>query len=203
MLGKGKKDKDAHAAGADATASAEGEGGEAAGGKKKLPMLMIIIAAAALVVVGGGGTTAFLLLHKSKPAATKVAEVKPKAKKKEKGKDAKPEEGMGKTSDGPGGVTYYAFPTVLSDMQGADGRPGQVKLDMTFELANADIADNINDNMPRVKDMLQTFLRELRPEDISGSEGDFRLRQELMRRVNLIIAPAQINTINLTGIVIS
>ena len=88
-------------------------------------------------------------------------------------------------------------------MQGADGRPGQVKLDMTFELASAETADTINENMPRVKDMLQTFLRELRPEDLSGSEGDFRLRQELMRRVNLIIAPNKINTINLTGIVIS
>jgi flagellar FliL protein len=205
MLGKGKKkDKDAHAAGADAAAPAvEGEGGDAEGGKKKLPMKLIIIAVVAVVFLAGGGITGYMLFVKPKHAPVKVAEVKPKAKKKEKGKDAKPEEGMGKTSDGPGGVTYYAFPTVLSDMQGTDGRPGQVKLDMTFELANADIADSINDNMPRVKDMLQTFLRELRPEDISGSEGDFRLRQELMRRVNLIIAPAQINTINLTGIVIS
>jgi flagellar FliL protein len=207
MLGKGKKkDKDAHAAEADAAApAAEGEGGEAVaeGGKKKLPMKLMIIAVVAVVFLAGGGATGYLLFLKPKHAPVKVAEVKPKAKKKEKGKDAKPEEGMGKTSDGPNGVTYYAFPTVLSDMQGADGRPGQVKLDMTFELANVDVADTINENMPRVKDMLQTFLRELRPEDISGSEGDFRLRQELMRRVNLIIAPAQINTINLTGIVIS
>jgi flagellar FliL protein len=196
---KGKKDE------AEAAPPAEGQEGAPEEGtpKKKLPMMMIIIAAAALVVVGGGGTTAFLLLHKGKPAAAKVAEAKPKAKKKEKGKDAKPEEGMGKVSDGPNGVSYYAFPTVLSDIQGADGHPGQIKVDMTFELANADIADNINDNMPRVKDMLQTFLRELRPEDLNGSEGTFRLREELMRRVNLIIAPEKINTINLTGIVIS
>ena len=49
--------------------------------------------------------------------------------------------------------------------------------------------------MPRVEDMLQTFLRELRPEDLSGSQGTFRLRQEIQRRVNLMIAPAKVNTV--------
>ena len=209
MLGKKKKGKDEHGGGeaeAAAAPAAEGEAGaEGAEGKKKgLPLKLIIIGVAALLVVGGGGGgAAFFLLHKKPPVKEAAAE-KPKPKKKEKGKEgAKPEEGMGKLSEGPGGISYYAMPSVLSDMQGADGKPGQIKLDMTFELANEEVADSINENMPRVKDMLQTFLRELRPEDLSGSEGDFRLRQELMRRVNLIIAPNKINTINLTGIVIS
>jgi flagellar FliL protein len=207
MLGKGKKDKKAKdGQGGDAeaaTAPAEGAEGEGAA-KKKFPMMIVIIAVVVVALLGGGGATAFLLLGKHKPPPAKVAEAKPKKKEKKKeGKDAKPAEGMGTVTEGPGGVSYYNFPTVLSDMQGTDGRPGQIKVDMTFEIANADIGDNINENMPRVKDMLQTFLRELRPEDLSGSEGTFRLRQELLRRVNLIIAPEKINTINLTGIVIS
>lgn len=202
MLGKGKKDKGGHGD-AEAPPAAEGEGGEAAAGKKKFPLMIVIVGVVVVALLGGGGATAMLLMKHKAPAVKVADAAKPKAKKKEKGKDDKPEEGMGKTSDGPNGVTYYAFPTILSDMQGDDGRPGQIKVDMTFELANADIADTINDNMPRMKDMLQTFLRELRPEDLSGSEGTFRLREELMRRVNLIIAPEKINTINLTGIVIS
>ena len=142
MLGKGKK-KGKEEAGGDAEAekpAVDGEGGEAAeeGGKKKLPMKLIIVVVAAAVFLAGGGGAAFFLL-KPKHPPVKVAEVKPKAKKKEKGKDAKPEEGMGKVSDGPGGISYYAFPSVLSDMQGADGKPGQIKLDMTFEIANADV----------------------------------------------------------------
>jgi flagellar FliL protein len=207
MLGKGKKDKkaeDGHGDDAATAPVAEGDAAEGAeGGKKKFPMMIVIIAVVVVALLGGGGGAAFLLL-KHKPATEKVAEAKPKKKEKKKeGKDAKPAEGMGTVSEGPNGVSYYNFPTVLSDMQGSDGRPGQIKVDMTFEIANADIGDNINENMPRMKDMLQTFLRELRPEDLSGSEGTFRLRQELMRRVNLIIAPNKINTINLTGIVIS
>lgn len=210
MLGKGKKDKkakDGHGADAEAAPAPAAEGEAAEGGegaKKKFPMMIVIIAVVVVALLGGGGGAAYLLVFKHKPATEKVAEAKPKKKEKKKeGKDAKPAEGMGTVTEGPEGVSYYNFPTVLSDMQGSDGRPGQIKVDMTFEIANAEIGDNINENMPRMKDMLQTFLRELRPEDLSGSEGTFRLRQELMRRVNLIIAPEKINTINLTGIVIS
>ena len=47
----------------------------------------------------------------------------------------------------------------------------------------------------RLRDLLQTFLRELRPEDLNGSQGDFRLRQEIMQRVNLVIAPAKVEAV--------
>ena len=46
-------------------------------------------------------------------------------------------------------------------------------------------------NMPRLQDMFQTFLRELRPEDLSGSQGSYQLRMEILRRVNLVIAPSK------------
>jgi flagellar FliL protein len=43
--------------------------------------------------------------------------------------------------------------------------------------------------------MFQTFLRELRPEDLSGSQGSYQLRMEILRRVNLVIAPAKANAV--------
>jgi flagellar FliL protein len=43
--------------------------------------------------------------------------------------------------------------------------------------------------------MFQTFLRELRPEDLSGSAGSYQLRMEIQRRVNLVIAPAKVNSV--------
>ena len=44
-------------------------------------------------------------------------------------------------------------------------------------------------------DVFQTYLRELRPTDLSGSAGLFRLKEELTRRVNLAIAPNQVNAV--------
>ena len=43
--------------------------------------------------------------------------------------------------------------------------------------------------------MFQTFLRELRPEDLAGSAGSYELRMELLRRTNLVIAPAKVNAV--------
>jgi flagellar FliL protein len=43
--------------------------------------------------------------------------------------------------------------------------------------------------------MFQTFLRELRPEDLSGSQGSYQLRMEILRRVNMVIAPAKVNAV--------
>jgi len=45
-------------------------------------------------------------------------------------------------------------------------------------------------------------MRELRPGDLNGSVGLFRLKEELTRRVNLAIAPGQVNAVLFKEIVI-
>ena len=189
---KGKKD-----AAPETEAGAEGVEGEAPA--KKKPPLMILIAAGvgALVVLGGGGTAAMLLLggKKAHAEADKSGEhkKKEKPKKKEGGKDDK--KGANPISEGPDGVVYYTMPDIVANIQTADGRPSYLKLKLAFELPNADAADEIEPNAPRLNDMFQSFLRELRPEDIAGSAGSYQLRMELQRRVNLVIAPAKVNAV--------
>ena len=170
----------------------EGEAGEGAA-KKKPPMMLIIIGAAVLVLLLGGGAAAyFLFLAPHKPAAASSAKAKKVAK---KDGDKKDDKTGAQISDGPDGVVFYTPPDIVVNMQTADGRPTFLKLKLTFELPDHDTADTLDQNMPRMQDMFQTFLRELRPEDLSGSEGSYQLRMELLRRVNLVIAPAKINTV--------
>ena len=176
--------------------AAEGEDGEGASGKKKLPLkLLIIIGAVALLVLGGGGAAAFFLL-KPKPDAAAAGKHKPPKKGKDEkgGKDAKG--GAGPTiTQGPDGVLFYTMPDIVVNMQTADGRPTFLKLKLTLELPDQDTADALEPNMPRLQDMFQTFLRELRPEDLSGSQGSYQLRMELLRRVNLVMAPSKANAV--------
>lgn len=174
---------------AEAEAPAEGAEGEAPARKK--PPLMILIAAGvgALVVLGGGGTTAFLML--SKPADAAHAK-KEKPKKKEEGKK-EGKEGKSPITEGPDGVVFYAYPDLVANLQASDGKASVLKLKLTFELPDKDTADSIEPNAPRLNDMFQTFLRELRPEELNGSEGNYQLRAEIQRRVNLVIAPAKVN----------
>ena len=195
MAKKEKKPKEAEGENPEVAEGAEGE----APAKKKLPLKMLIIAgAAALVVLGGGGGAAFVFL-KPKPdaAAEKGADHGKKDKKKEKkekgGKEG--EKGAAIVREGPDGVVFYTMPDVVVNMQTADGRPTFLKLKLTLELPDEGAVDELDPNMPRLQDMFQTFLRELRPEDLSGSQGSYQLRMEILRRVNLVIAPSKANAV--------
>jgi len=176
---------------------AEGVEGEAPA-KKKLPLKMLIIAgAAALVVLGGGGGAAFIFLKpKPEAAAEKGHEKKKEKKKGEKEKGGKEgEKGAAVVREGPDGVVFYTMPEVVVNMQTADGRPTFLKLKLTLELPDEDAVEELDPNMPRLQDMFQSFLRELRPEDLSGSQGSYQLRMEILRRVNLVIAPSRANAV--------
>jgi len=48
---------------------------------------------------------------------------------------------------------------------------------------------------PRVVDQFQTFLREMRIQDLRGSAGIYRLRQELLYRVNLAAQPVKVKDV--------
>jgi flagellar FliL protein len=56
--------------------------------------------------------------------------------------------------------------------------------------------------MPRVSDIFQTYMRELRAGDLNGSAGLFRLKEELTRRVNASIAPNRVNAVLFKEIVV-
>ncbi|MGZ3402519.1 MAG: flagellar basal body-associated FliL family protein [Phenylobacterium sp.] len=175
----------------------EGEEGEGAKPKKKLPLMMLIAGAAAMVLVlGGGGGAAYFFLLKPKPeaAAGKDGKKKPAAKKKGD-KDKKDDKTAAVVKEGPDGVLFYTIPDVVVNMQTADGKPTFLKLKLTLELPDQATVDDLEPNMPRLQDMFQTFLRELRPEDLSGSQGSYQLRMEILRRVNLVIAPSKANAV--------
>jgi flagellar FliL protein len=191
--GKGKDAADEAAAKAEDAEKVEGEGAEGEeGGKKKLPLRMLIIAGVgALVVLGGGGTAAFMFLAPHTPKAAPAHKLPPKAKDDKKGDKADPN--APQVQDGPDGVVFYTLPDIVVNMQTPDGKPTFLKLKLTFELPDHDTADTLDAEMPRLQDIFQSFLRELRPEDLSGSEGTLELRAELQRRVNLVIAPSKVN----------
>jgi flagellar FliL protein len=181
----------------------EGEEGDTPK-KKKLPLLFIAIPAA-LVVLGGGGGAAFFLMQ-PKPAAAEDgghgAEKKGGHAKKDekKGGHGAAAEGpadpsLGVIAEGPDGVTFFTLPDMVVNIQSPDGRPTFLKLKLTLETKDATVAEQLQAEMPRMQDMFQGFLRELRPEDLAGSAGSFQLRAEILRRVNLIAAPGKVDAV--------
>lgn len=200
MLKFGKKKKDA---GLPATTDAPAEGGDAAEGegapgKKKPPMLLIIGAAAAVVVLGGGAGAFFLLQPSSAEASGEEGHAAPPPAEKGGGHGGAEEgggEGVGVIAAGPDGVTFYTLPDMVVNIQSADGRPTFLKLKLTLETSDPHLASTLQAEAPRLQDMFQGFLRELRPEDLAGSAGSHQLRQELLRRANLIAAPGHVDAV--------
>ena len=214
MIKLGKKKDKAPADADEATKLAIAHGAEVEGeapAKKKLPLLFII-APVALLVLGGGGAGAFFMLQ-PKPAAAEGEHGEEAAKgghgeekkgghgeKKEGGGHGAAPEGeadpaLGKIAEGPDGVTFFTLPDMVVNIQSPDGRPTFLKLTLTLEMHDADLAYSLQSEMPRMQDMFQGFLRELRPEDLAGSAGSYKLRAEILRRVNLIAAPSTVDAV--------
>ena len=196
--GEAEASADAEAPEGAAAPAPEGEEGAAEPAKKKgLPLKLIIIAVAGVLVLGGVGAGAFVMFGpKGPPAKADAHKDKDKKKKDDKKDDKKVvDKNAPVIADGPNGVVFYTLPDIVVNMQTADGRSTYLKLKLTFELPDHDTVDVLEPNRPRLQDMFQTFLRELRPEDLSGSQGSYQLRMEILRRVNLVIAPAKINSV--------
>ena len=61
-----------------------------------------------------------------------------------------------------------------------------------MELARAEDEPVVRAALPRLMDMFQTYLREMRPEELRGSAGMYRLREELLARANVAVTPAKV-----------
>jgi flagellar FliL protein len=208
MFGKGKKKKgekpEADTEAEGATPPAEGEGGEGAEGeapaKKKMSgkTLILFIVLPAILVLGGGGAAAFLLL---KPSGEQHADAN-EGHGKAKGGHGEAE-GTGEAVPGPNGtmimhgddVVFVTLPEMLVNITGPEGRPAYLKLKLTLEAPDDATVTALGEHIPRVTDQFNGFLREMRTDDLAGSAGAYRLRLELLRRVNLVIAPMQVNAV--------
>ncbi|MBV9557914.1 MAG: flagellar basal body-associated protein FliL, partial [Pseudolabrys sp.] len=142
----------------------------------KLSLKTIIIAVVGLAVIGGGGTYGYLHFFKHE--------------KKEEAAVVKP-------------AVFVDMPDVLVNLanSGAD-RTQYLKVKVVLEVPEQALVTQIQPLMPRVMDAFQTYLRELRPTDLDGSAGLYRLKEELTRRVNVAVAPNKITAVLFKEIVV-
>lgn len=161
--------------------AAEAEIVDGAPAKKGMPKLFIIIGAAAIVVLLGGAGLFFFLSSSSAPA------------------DGATEGGV---SDGHGGTVaaghtfIFNLPSMIVNLKDDQAQKGAfMKLTVALEVANEATMVEIQPRMAKVVDAFQVYLRELRRSDLEGSAGVYRLKEELLRRVNVAIYPSRVESI--------
>lgn len=157
----------------------EDDEGEEEGEKKSGKMKLIIIAVAALVVLGGGGgAAAYFMGYLGGAEMMETAEGK-----------------MEPAPPPPKKVYYYSVPEITVNLSSAETRAHYLRMNISLEFSDKDMVSQVEPNLPRVMDAFQTYLRELRVDDLSGSAGLFRLKEELQRRINVAIYPARVDDI--------
>ncbi|MBT6116337.1 MAG: flagellar basal body protein FliL [Rhodospirillaceae bacterium] len=90
---------------------------------------------------------------------------------------------------------FYDLPDMLVNLNGSGRKLSFLKLNVSLELAKPEDELVMKAMLPRIVDNFQVYLRELRVEDLQGSEGIYRLREELLRRVNMAVHPAQVSDV--------
>jgi flagellar FliL protein len=99
--------------------------------------------------------------------------------------------------------SFVEVPDMMVNLVGAPGERVQyLRVKVVLEIKEAKEVEAIKPNLPRVTDLFQTYLRELRPSDINGSAGLFRLKEELTKRVNSAVAPQQVSAVLFKEIVV-
>ncbi len=146
---------------------------EAGGGKPKSKMMLLIIIA--VVVLGGGIGGYFLLL----------------APKKDKGEHAEVEKKVTAFLDIKDMMIGMSPDTAQPTIGGAR----MMKLHVALEVADAKELPAIQALQPRIEDIFQVYLREMRPVDLQGSAAILRLKEELLHRVNLAVQPKKIDAV--------
>ena len=146
---------------------------------KKILMIAIPVL---LLVIGGGGAGAYFFLFKKsdKELAAKEAEV-PLT---------------------PPKVAFSDMQDILVNIQSNDGTPAYLKLGVSLELEDDAQKTAMQPLMPRITDQFQAYLRELRLDDLKGSAGVLRLKEELLRRVNVAAAPYKVRDVLLKEMIV-
>ena len=223
-----KKEKPKKPDAPPADAPAEGEEGAAVKKKMAGKTLVLFIILPAVLVLGGGGAAAMMLMGGGGAAATEAHGEEGDHPAPEDGHEeaAADDHGGGEASGGGdhgatggeaegeadvghrlpcegGNACYYAMPKMVVNLAGTEGqRSPYMELELSLEAANGSTFSRIAELMPRLKDQLNAFLRELRVEDLNGSAGTFTLRRELLKRFNLVLDPKKLDAVLIEGMLI-
>lgn len=169
-------------------------------GKKKL-----VILAAAVLLVGGGAGAWFsgvlprLLGHGGEGHATSEAHNEAHGEGKAHGEGHGAPVAEARASGAP---LFMDLPEIVANLNGGPRRTVFVKLKAKLELARAEDQATLTAVMPRVLDLFQGYLREMRPEELRGTAGTYRLREELLARTNLVAPPARVVSVLFTEMLV-
>ena len=109
--------------------------------------------------------------------------------------DEAPCSGHATAEDQNGKPVFYPLGDLLVNLAGEGKHPNFLKVKVTLQLADEKDVPLMEAIKPRIIDNFQVYLRELRIEDLRGSAGMYRLREELLLRVTEAAQPIRVRDV--------
>ncbi|MDR3514848.1 MAG: flagellar basal body-associated FliL family protein [Azospirillaceae bacterium] len=161
-------------------AESDNEDGGSPPPKKKFSgkKLVLFVVLPMLLLVGGGAAVMFSGILDAKTDEASKKEEK-------KAEDA--------TKAAP--AVFFDLPDMLVNLNVTGRRPSFLKMQISLELARQEDVPAVQQVLPRIIDNFQVYLRELRLDDLKGSAGMYRLREELLMRVNGAVEPVKVKDV--------
>ncbi len=162
------------------------EGEDAAteeGGKKKFAgkKLIIFIVLPILLLVGAGAGLYFSGMLDSMLGVEHPAE----------GEEAAESDEPKKIEN----FVFYDLPEIIVNLSASGRKNTFMKISVSLQLEKQEEVAELEKITPRIVDKFQVYLRGLQVEDLQGSAGIYRLREELLARVNVVTQPVKIHDI--------
>ena len=95
----------------------------------------------------------------------------------------------------PRQLTFMDLPDMIVNLNVGGRQSAYLKLKVALELDDPALVPKLKVLEPRIIDNFQIYLRDLRREDLEGSAGMARLKEELLMRINVAVRPAKVNDV--------
>tara|TARA_Y100001960_G_scaffold63790_1_gene66918 strand:+ start:1548 stop:2048 length:501 start_codon:yes stop_codon:yes gene_type:complete len=105
------------------------------------------------------------------------------------------EEPVEEVAVAPAPSVFYEMPEMIVSLSGNSSNIRYLKLVLSLEIATPEDQVIVEGQMPKITDEFQTYLRQLRLEDLRGSVGTYRLKESLLLRVNQVVQPVEVKDV--------
>lgn len=95
----------------------------------------------------------------------------------------------------PGDIVFVDLPDLLLNLNVTGKRLRFLKVVTSLEVTNEDMAEIVRQMTPRILDNLHLYFRSVRPEELAGPDGVYRIKQDLLVRINDTIQPASVRDV--------
>ncbi len=145
--------------------------------------LILIIGLPLLLLLGGGGAAYVMGMVPGLNGAGDSADAAPPA-------------------DDPANVVFVDLPDMLVNLNAGGRRLRYLKIAAALEVRGEDQAELVRQFVPRILDSFQLYLRAIRPEELDGPDGVYRVKEALLARANDAVHPGQVRDVLLRELLV-